>query len=98
MATDRGGNSGKSRSLSSSQYLIDLAWFGAILYGIAYFLGYAYQIRLQAIKEYGPVIHEFDPYFNWRATQVSNFSCAIGICAAVVVVVVVRVVWWGVGS
>eukprot|EP00984_Skeletonema_dohrnii_P028605 scaffold18659_cov96-Skeletonema_dohrnii-CCMP3373.AAC.1 len=22
-----------------------------------------------AIQEYGPVIHEFDPYFNWRATQ-----------------------------
>ncbi|KAL3810100.1 hypothetical protein ACHAXA_010924 [Cyclostephanos tholiformis] len=58
----------KSKSLSS-EYLINLAWFGAILYGIFYFLGHAYQIRLQAIKEYGPVIHEFDPYFNWRATQ-----------------------------
>jgi dolichyl-diphosphooligosaccharide---protein glycosyltransferase len=30
----------------------------------------AYKIRLQAIEEYGPVIHEFDPYFNYRATEV----------------------------
>jgi hypothetical protein len=26
-------------------------------------LGEAYRIRLMAIHEYGPVIHEFDPYF-----------------------------------
>ena len=31
----------------------------------------AYEIRLYAIKEFGPVIHEFDPYFNYRATEVS---------------------------
>jgi hypothetical protein len=55
---------------TSSDHLINLAWFGAVLYGIGFFLVYAYQIRLQAINEYGPVIHEFDPYFNWRATQV----------------------------
>jgi dolichyl-diphosphooligosaccharide---protein glycosyltransferase len=29
----------------------------------------AYQIRLHAITEYGRVIHEFDPYFNYRATE-----------------------------
>ena len=56
---------------TSSDHLINLAWVGAILYGIGFFLLNAYQIRLQAINEYGPVIHEFDPYFNWRATQVS---------------------------
>lgn len=56
-------------SRTSSDHLINLAWVGAILYGIGFFLFYAYQIRLQAINEYGPVIHEFDPYFNWRATQ-----------------------------
>ena len=28
----------------------------------------AYDIRLHAIKEYGLVIHEFDPWFNFRAT------------------------------
>ena len=29
----------------------------------------AYEIRLYAIEEYGRVIHEFDPYFNYRATE-----------------------------
>lgn len=29
----------------------------------------AYQIRLYAIEEYGLIIHEFDPWFNFRATQ-----------------------------
>ena len=28
----------------------------------------AYDIRLYAIKEFGRIIHEFDPYFNYRAT------------------------------
>ena len=31
---------------------------------------WAYRIRMQAIDEYGRVIHEFDPYFNYRATEV----------------------------
>lgn len=35
----------------------------------------AYTIRLRAIDEYGPVIHEFDPYFNFRATEVR--SCVV---------------------
>ena len=30
----------------------------------------AYQIRLYAIEDYGRVIHEFDPYFNYRAAEV----------------------------
>jgi len=29
----------------------------------------SYNIRLFAIKSYGLVIHEFDPWFNFRATQ-----------------------------
>ena len=32
----------------------------------------AFQIRLYAIKEYGRVIHEFDPYFNYRAAEVRS--------------------------
>jgi hypothetical protein len=35
-------------------------------------LWWSYKIRLQAIEEYGAVIHEFDPYFNYRATEVSG--------------------------
>ena len=35
-----------------------------------YFAGReAYKIRLYAIKTYGRVIHEFDPWFNFRATK-----------------------------
>ena len=55
---------------SSSDYLISLVWLGAVVYGLGIFLSNAYAIRLQAIEEFGTVIHEFDPYFNWRATQV----------------------------
>jgi len=29
----------------------------------------AYRIRLYAIKIYGKIIHEFDPWFNYRATE-----------------------------
>jgi asparagine N-glycosylation enzyme membrane subunit Stt3 len=32
----------------------------------------AYNIRLYAINEYGRVIHEFDPYFNYRAAEVGK--------------------------
>ena len=32
-------------------------------------IGKAYDIRLHAIKTYGYVIHEFDPWFNYRATE-----------------------------
>lgn len=33
------------------------------------FLAFAVRIRLFAVEKYGPVIHEFDPWFNFRATE-----------------------------
>jgi dolichyl-diphosphooligosaccharide--protein glycosyltransferase len=30
---------------------------------------HAYDIRMHALRTYGYVIHEFDPWFNFRATQ-----------------------------
>ena len=39
---------------------------GALLLPI---LWSAYDIRLFAIKEFGPIIHEFDPWFNYRASE-----------------------------
>jgi dolichyl-diphosphooligosaccharide--protein glycosyltransferase len=39
-----------------------LAFFAFIAYS-------AYDIRMYAIRVYGLVIHEFDPWFNFRATQ-----------------------------
>ena len=73
--TAKSSSSSSSNSSLSSDYLINLVWFGAVLYGIKHFLHQAYIIRMQAIEEFGPVIHEFDPYFNWRATQVCIFIC-----------------------
>ena len=76
--TGKSASSSSSPSSSlSSDYLINLVWFGAVLYGIKHFLHQAYIIRMQAIEEFGPVIHEFDPYFNWRATQVCIFICIL---------------------
>jgi asparagine N-glycosylation enzyme membrane subunit Stt3 len=37
-----------------------------------YIAYWAYHIRLVAIEEYGRVIHEFDPYFNYRAAEVRS--------------------------
>ena len=34
-----------------------------------YSLTQAYQIRMYAVKTFGAVIHEFDPWFNYRAAQ-----------------------------
>lgn len=56
---------------SSSTILFNLAWVSTLLYGLYFCVSWAYKIRLQAIDEYGPVIHEFDPWFNFRATEVS---------------------------
>jgi len=39
-----------------------------LFYFILTFLQRAYTIRLSAIETYGPIIHEFDPWFNFRAT------------------------------
>eukprot|EP00759_Apiculatamorpha_spiralis_P005210 PhF_6_TR13180/c0_g1_i1/m.20790/K07151/STT3; dolichyl-diphosphooligosaccharide--protein glycosyltransferase len=42
------------------------------LAGMSYAVLSAYRIRLHAIKEFGTIIHEFDPWFNFRATQYLN--------------------------
>eukprot|EP00930_Biecheleria_cincta_P015422 TRINITY_DN1287_c0_g2_i2.p1 TRINITY_DN1287_c0_g2~~TRINITY_DN1287_c0_g2_i2.p1 ORF type:complete len:871 (-),score=115.64 TRINITY_DN1287_c0_g2_i2:314-2926(-) len=36
---------------------------------LVYFLYAAYDIRLYAIKTFGHIIHEFDPWFNYRASE-----------------------------
>jgi dolichyl-diphosphooligosaccharide---protein glycosyltransferase len=59
-----------SASSSSSDEFNDWVWLGVVVYAVFVVCRAAYQIRLFAINEYGPVIHEFDPYFNFRATEV----------------------------
>merc|ERR550532_649687 len=36
---------------------------------VIYFAFAAYSIRLYPIQDYGMIIHEFDPWFNYRATE-----------------------------
>jgi dolichyl-diphosphooligosaccharide--protein glycosyltransferase len=57
---------------SAAGFLFGWIWFGVALYVIGFITYNAYQIRMGSIHEYGPVIHEFDPYFNYRATEVST--------------------------
>ena len=59
------GESSIVKPMISSLYIIGFLNF---LYKAA---AEAFDIRLYAIKEYGLVIHEFDPYFNYRAAEVS---------------------------
>jgi hypothetical protein len=69
--TEQQDNTNNNSSSSSNQELLqNAAWLGAVLYIFWILLQAAYKIRTLAINEYGPVIHEFDPYFNWRATEV----------------------------
>ena len=63
------GQVGRSaRSTLSLTY--SAAWSALALTSAFLIAREAYWIRLYAIEEYGRVIHEFDPYFNLRATQV----------------------------
>ena len=64
-------SSDQSRSQQASSLMVSLTWLGAMLYAVILFLTTAYKIRLLAIEGFGLVIHEFDPYFNFRATEVS---------------------------
>lgn len=53
-----------------SSALYSYAWIGVVGYLMVLIVYNSYRIRMSAIDEYGPVIHEFDPYFNYRATEV----------------------------
>jgi len=54
---------------SFTQQLYTLTYCGLTLNIFIYIFFLAYRIRLHSIDEYGFVIHEFDPYFNLRATE-----------------------------
>ncbi|MFS7982539.1 putative dolichyl-diphosphooligosaccharide--protein glycotransferase [Helianthus anomalus] len=46
-----------------------LAFFILLLIGVL-----AFSIRLFSVIKYESVIHEFDPYFNYRVTQFAGFE------------------------
>lgn len=46
-------------------YLTNIVRLALLIYA-----GYvAYEIRTYAIRDFGRIIHEFDPWFNYRATE-----------------------------
>jgi dolichyl-diphosphooligosaccharide---protein glycosyltransferase len=49
--------------------VIDICRYAAYAVFSHYYLLVAYKIRLISIVQFGTVIHEFDPYFNFRATE-----------------------------
>lgn len=51
------------------RFLFALLWAVICYRYFVYSLLQAYDIRLIAIREYGHIIHEFDPWFNYRATE-----------------------------
>ena len=67
-ATDKASSKASATKASTIIYRYVVLAIAACC--IAYIAYWAYNIRLVAILEYGKVIHEFDPYFNYRATEV----------------------------
>ena len=57
--------------------IVNLTWLASCLVMSHYFVLMTYNIRLIAIREFGTVIHEFDPYFNYRATEVRLFNLVV---------------------
>ena len=62
---------------SASQGLSEGFRLTFALYAVYVIIRTAYRIRLFAIEEFGPVIHEFDPWFNYRATEVRTTNCVL---------------------
>jgi len=54
---------------NASKNMITGVWLCAALYFTYTVIMKSYDIRLIAINKFGPIIHEFDPYFNLRATE-----------------------------
>jgi dolichyl-diphosphooligosaccharide--protein glycosyltransferase len=69
-------SSSKSAS-STNSFLFEWCFLGVAAYAVGMIAYWAWKIRMQAIEEYGAVIHEFDPWFNYRATEVSYY-CSVG--------------------
>eukprot|EP00392_Amoebophrya_sp_AT5.2_P010845 g10912.t1 len=59
---------GTSRALASSIFF-PFVFLPVVLALSLHVLWFAYDVRLFAIRKYGYVIHEFDPWFNYRATE-----------------------------
>jgi len=55
--------------LWQARILLCLIWIYGVYRAIVFIAKDAHTIRLHSIQTYGPTVHEFDPYFNLRATE-----------------------------
>jgi len=62
-------SSNASTASTEEDSFLGFVWISICGYLIYRIIFYSYRIRMSSIDEYGPVIHEFDPYFNFRATE-----------------------------
>ena len=73
--TTKSGKSRRNNNETSGEFLALVDKILAVLWQVGVFIGFlfvcqkSYNIRLYAVEEYGAVIHEFDPYFNFRSTE-----------------------------
>jgi len=72
--SNKNTNSNNNSNKKSSEVAVEYKSWSIPFYTLAsmtllYFLSSAYNIRMTAIRSVGTVIHEFDPYFNYRATE-----------------------------
>jgi len=58
-----------SNAKAIARHTFTLIWITAAAVASYYVLKESFNIRLYAINDYGLIIHEFDPYFNFRATE-----------------------------
>ncbi|EEC43089.1 STT3 subunit-like protein [Phaeodactylum tricornutum CCAP 1055/1] len=58
-----------TRPPEPSSDLLSWVLLGGTAYAVYVILHTAYRIRMGAIDDFGLVIHEFDPWFNYRATE-----------------------------
>ena len=71
----KSGKSRKNNNETSGEFLALVDKILAVLWQVGVFIGFlfvcqkSYNIRLYAVEEYGAVIHEFDPYFNFRSAE-----------------------------
>jgi dolichyl-diphosphooligosaccharide---protein glycosyltransferase len=69
LASNGASGSDRSKAMTIIVQIVSALYAVAFLQVLYMACKAAYEIRMYAINEYGRVIHEFDPYFNYRAAE-----------------------------
>ena len=82
-SNNKGDDSSTSTTATTGSSMLKHGIFGMVLLQALFRICLeAYAIRMYAVNEFGRIIHEFDPYFNYRATEVSCCSSCIAVAAS----------------